>query len=320
MKTRSKYKKMKEKKQKMPTSIKEVEEFSFENSMEELTHHPYITIIGQRFSGKSVLIAELVYHLDKKFKYDNIFCFSQTAKMSGSFSFMRQDCIFDTLDNLKKIVEIRKKSQSKSPTLLLFDDIAGMTSQGANGKRKNIRYNETLEFLSTTARHFNFSIILSIQNRVLCSKTCRNNSSFSFIFTPKSHDDTTCIKNEYLGLCRSKEESNALFDSVYGTAFKSLVVEGWKSGVIDIYDYVKWYIAPYPERKFKTKSLRTHKRNQAKEKKRKKKKEYEPYSDLNIFADENEEEKLNFRLTNIYNEKVLRKEQDNPYEKAINIY
>jgi len=312
---------MKEKKEKdTKNSVKNVEEFSFEDSMEELSHHPYITIIGQRFSGKSVLIAELVYWLDKKFKYDNIFCFSQTAKMSACFPWMRQDYIFDTLDNLKKIVEIRKKSQSKSPTLLLFDDIAGMSSQGANGKRKNIRYNETLEFLSTTARHFNFSVILSIQNRVLCSKTCRNNSSFSFIFTPKSHDDTTCIKNEYLGLCRSKEESNALFDSVYGTAFKSLVVEGWKSGVIDIYDYVKWYIAPYPERKFKTKSLRTKKRNDAKEKKRKKKKEYEPYNDLNILIDENEEEKLNFRLTNIYNEKVLRKEQDNPYEKAINIY
>ena len=123
---------------------------------------------------------------------------------------------------------------------------------GSNGKQKNIRYNESLEFLSTTARHFNFSAILSIQSRVLCSKTCRNNSSLSFIFTPKSHDDTMCIKNEYLGLCRSKKEAEAIFDSVFFTGYMALVVEGWRSGVIN----VKTYIAPFPSKKFKSKSLK----------------------------------------------------------------
>ena len=150
-------------------------------AMKEINHHPYITLIGQRFSGKSILINDLVFHLDKKFKYKYIFCFSQTAKMTNAFPWMNQDHIFDTLDNLEKIVEARKESQSKDPALLIFDDIAGMTSMGSNGKQKSIRYNESLEFLSTTARHFNFSVILSIQNRVLCSKTCRNNSSLSFI-------------------------------------------------------------------------------------------------------------------------------------------
>ena len=296
-----------------------IDTFNMQESIEEITHHPYITMIGQRFSGKSVLINGLVFHLDKKFKYKYIFCFSQTAKMATAFPWMKQECIFDTLDNLQEIVDIRKESGSKDPVLLVFDDIAGMTSMGANGKRKSIRYNETLEFLSTTARHFHFTVILSIQNRVLTSKTCRNNSSFSFIFTPKSHDDTTCIKNEYLGLCRSKTESDAMFDSIYGTPYMALVVEGWKSGVTKIHDYVKSYIAPFPMRKFKTKSLRKHNRDDKKKNKKKKGKNKNTH-DLQVQLQFQNEEQLNFRLTNIYDSRQLNQEQDNTYEKSINIY
>jgi hypothetical protein len=293
-----------------------LDEFIMEDSIMELTHHPYITIIGQRHSGKGVLINELVYHLDKKFKYDNIFCFSMTAKMTGAFDFMSQKCIYDNLDNLKKIIDIRKESGSKSPLLLIFDDIASMTSIGSNGKRKNIRYNETLEFLSTTARHYNISVVLSIQNRVLCSKTCRNNSSYSFIFTPKSHDDMKTIKNEYLGLSRSKDETDKIFDSVFREAYKCLAVEGHKSGVVSVYDYCRYYIAPFPLRKYKTKSLKKIIREEKKKKKENKK---DDMKELTL-EEKNLDKNLIFRLTNIYNEKELQPSQENTYEKSINIY
>lgn len=295
----------------------ELDEFNMEESIMEISHHPYITIIGQRHSGKGVLINELVYYLDKRFKYDNIFCFSQTAKMTGALAFMPQNFIFNTLDNLKTIIDIRKESGSKSPLLLIFDDIASMTSMGANGKRKNIRYNETLEFLSTTARHYNISVVLSIQNRVLCSKTCRNNSSYSFVFTPKSHDDMKTIKNEYLGLCKSKDEATIIFDSVFREAYKCLVVEGHKSGVISVYEYCKWYIAPFPLRKYKTKALRKMKKK-IKDKKKKENKKND-MKELTM-EEKNLEKNLIFRLTNIYNDRELPKEKDNQYEKAINIY
>ena len=38
-----------------------ITEFNLDESINKIDHHPYITIIGQRFSGKSVLINELVY-------------------------------------------------------------------------------------------------------------------------------------------------------------------------------------------------------------------------------------------------------------------
>lgn len=295
-----------------------LDEFKIDESIMEISHHPYITIIGQRHSGKGVLINELVYWLDRRFKYEHIFCFSQTSKMTGAFPFMSQNTIYDTLDNLKEIMRIRKESGSKTPLLFIFDDIASMTSMGSNGKRKNIRYNETLEFLSTTARHFNITVVLSIQNRVLCSKTCRNNSSYSFVFTPKSHDDMKTIKNEYLGLCKDKTEADMIFDSVFREAYKCLAVEGHKSGVISVYDYCGWYIAPFPLRKFKTKSLKKLNKKDKKDKNKNKEKK-DDMKELTL-EEKNVDKNLIFRLSNIYNERELPKTKENNYEKSINIY
>ena len=110
-----------------------------------------------------------------------------------------------------------------------------------------------------------------------------------------------------------------MFDSIYGTPYMALVVEGWKSGVTDIYDYVKSYIAPFPMRKFKTKSLRKHNRDN-KNKNKKGKGNKKNQHELQVQLQFQNEEQLNFRLTNIYDSKQLRQEQDNTYEKSINIY
>jgi len=321
MKTRSKTKREKSSKVKYDDKSlisdkpsKDLNQFNMNKGIQSLTHHPMCLLIGQRHSGKNILMNELIFELDRKFKYDHIFLFSATGKMNykETWSFMREETIYDTLDPLKQIIKLRKESMSKSPVLLIFDDIAGMTSMGANGKRKNVKYNEELDFLSTTARHFSFSVIVSIQNRVLCSRTLRTNCSLSFLFPAKSNDDCKTIRNEYLGLCKSNTEAQNIYDSVYSKPFNTLVVEGYKSGVISINDYVSQYIAPFPIRKWKSKSLKKIKNS-----KRKKQKD-----DLRI-AEEIKKKNtmgLNFRIS-IYSDDILRKTEENPQnEKAINIY
>ena len=101
--------------------------------------------------------------------------------------------------------------------------------------------------------------------------------------------------------------------------YMALVVEGWKSGVTKIHDYVKSYIAPFPMRKFKTKSLRKHNRDDKKKNKKKKGKNKNTH-DLQVQLQFQNEEQLNFRLTNIYDSRQLNQEEDNTYEKSINIY
>ena len=321
MKTRSKTKREKSSKVKYDDKSlisdkpsKDLNQFNMNKGIQSLTHHPMCLLIGQRHSGKNILMNELIFELDRKFKYDHIFLFSATGKMNykETWSFMREETIYDTLDPLKQIIKLRKESMSKSPVLLIFDDIAGMTSMGANGKRKNVKYNEELDFLSTTARHFSFSVLVSIQNRVLCSRTLRTNCSLSFLFPAKSNDDCKTIRNEYLGLCKSNTEAQNIYDSVYSKPFNTLVVEGYKSGVISINDYVSQYIAPFPIRKWKSKSLK-----KIKNAKRKKQKD-----DLRIAEDIKKKNTmgLNFRIS-IYSDDILRKTEENPQnEKAINIY
>jgi len=293
---------------------KELESFDMEEGIKKLTHHPFILTIGQRHSGKNIMMNELIYHLDRKFKYEHIFLFSATGKMNykETWNFMKEAYIFDTLDKLKQIIATRKKTMSKSPCLIIFDDIAGMTSMGANGKRKNVKYNEELDFLATTCRHFSLSVIVSIQNRVLCSRTLRTNSSLTFLFPAKSRDDCVCIKNEYLGLAKSKDEVQRIYDNVYSKPYNMLVVEGYKSGVISVNDYCSQYTAPFPIRKFKTFSFRKTKRNNKKKEK----------DDLKIVQEQKRKNTigLNFRIS-IYSDDIRAKNEENSQnEKAINIY
>ena len=60
---------------------KELESFDMEEGIKKLTHHPFILTIGQRHSGKNIMMNELIYHLDRKFKYEHIFLFSATGKI-----------------------------------------------------------------------------------------------------------------------------------------------------------------------------------------------------------------------------------------------
>lgn len=313
MKTRSKVK-YDEKSLASDRPTRDLATFNMEEGINNLSHHPFILTIGQRHSGKNILLNELIYHLDRKFKYEHVFLFSATGLMNykSTWSFMREENIFDTLDNLKKIISTRKETKSKSPVLLIFDDIAGMTSMGANGKRKNVKYNEELDFLSTTARHFNFTCVVSIQNRVLCSRTLRTNSSLTFLFPAKSRDDMVCIKNEYLGLAKSTTECQSIYDNVFSKPYNTLVVEGYKSGVITLSDYVSQYTAPFPIRKFKSFSFRKNKRI-VKNRERREKKIMEEQKKNNPAG-------LFFRISIYSDAERAATEENSQNERAINIY
>jgi len=313
MKTRSKVK-YDEKSLAADRPTRDLATFNMEEGIDNLSHHPFILTIGQRHSGKNILLNELIYHLDRKFKYEHVFLFSATGRMNykSTWSFMKEENIFDTLDNLKKIISTRKETMSKSPVLLIFDDIAGMTSLGANGKRKNVKYNEELDFLSTTARHFNFTCVVSIQNRVLCSRTLRTNSSLTFLFPAKSRDDMVCIKNEYLGLAKSTKECQSIYDNVFSKPFNTLVVEGYKSGVITLADYVSQYTAPFPIRKFKSFSFRKNKRT-VKNRERREKKIIEEQKRNNTAG-------LFFRISIYSDAERAATEENSQNERAIGIY
>lgn len=251
-------------------------EFTFD--FEGLDHMPAIIVSGKRHSGKNIIINELVMKLDAKFKYKRMFAFSQTATFANSFPFMREQDIFDSMDNLKKIVEIRRKTLKKDPILLILDDVQGMTETDSRGKVKLFKNAQSLETLFTLARHYSISLIVSVQRaRSMMSKLQRSNADLTILFAPKSHDEMYNIKCEYLGLCKSKQEQNELFDSVFNKPYCCLIVESWRSGCTSMNQYCKWCVAPFPVNKWTAKYVRSMKRKQKKAQKQKQEEEENKY-------------------------------------------
>ena len=66
--------------------ISNLAQFNMSKGIQSLTHHPMCLLIGQRHSGKNILMNELIFELDRKFKYDHIFLFSATGAMNISLS------------------------------------------------------------------------------------------------------------------------------------------------------------------------------------------------------------------------------------------
>jgi hypothetical protein len=236
-----------------------LQNFDLHKGLHDIDHAPYIVLIAPRHSGKSVAISSIVEMLDKKWKYSNCFCFSQTAKMTKAFPFMKQENIFNSLDPLDQIIEIRKRSyeegkNKKDHVLIILDDISNLSSKSKKtGKQKNVRYSESLDFASTTGRHYNLHFILALQSRSQASKTQRQNASMTFLWIPKSMTDRKMITDEYLGLLRDKTEKEETFQELYSVPYQALVVAGYKNGCTCLSDYCSKVVFPYPVPKFKMK-------------------------------------------------------------------
>jgi len=241
-----------------------LDKFCFENCMENLNHAPYILCQGARFSGKTHGINELVFWLDKKFKYKNCFCISNTAKMNKAFPFMKQENIFTDLDVLEKIIDIRKQSFAqekkcaKDPVLIILDDVSGLRAKSKSNSKKDIdiRYNAGLEFAATTGRHYHLHFIIAVQGKSMISKLQRCNASISFIWVPKSLMDKKMVTDEYLGLSKNKEEREALFDEIYAVPYQCLVIENHLTGCTKTQDYCRKLVFPAKKRKYKMKHVK----------------------------------------------------------------
>ena len=259
-----------------------IKDFDF-SMIDDLKHNGFILLSGQRASGKGILMRELVIHLDKKFKYERAFAFSLTDHLydgwEGGLPFMDKKDIFDTLDPLHQIIEIRKQTiatgqipsehpqsrkdlrESTSGTpkkkkkigniLLIFNDIYGMT-ETIDGKKRLVKNASSIETLATLARHYKITCVVAVQRaKSMVSKLMRSNSDLTFIWSPKSVDELDMIRSEYLGLCKSKQLREMVFNDIFTIPHACMVVMGYKTGITKIEEYVFKYVAPYPAKKYR---------------------------------------------------------------------
>ena len=151
-----------------------------QDDMITLKRNSFITILSTRKSGKSYLIAQLIYNFminPEDNNCDLLYMFSNTAKFeeNGSYSFVDKKVIFKANpENVEKIVnrilEVQLETKKKHHILLIFDDID-----------LSAKYSNSIEKLATMGRHYNITTILSAQVATSAvSPAIRNNTSYLF--------------------------------------------------------------------------------------------------------------------------------------------
>ena len=145
-----------------------------------LNRNSFITVLSTRKSGKSFLVAQLIYNFltnPPANKCDVFYMFSNTAKFEegGNYTFLDRRCIFpadhETVDRvIMRLFEIQKSTKNKFHILLVFDDID-----------LSKKYDQSIDKLAYQGRHYGMTCILSAQIATCAvSPAIRNNSTYLF--------------------------------------------------------------------------------------------------------------------------------------------
>ena len=139
---------------------------------------PFIVVLSRRYYGKTILVSNILcnYLTNKKYKYDRIILFSDTAKFKGSYKdYVCDDNIYTT-DMLDKNIPIIMEHQQNTPEknrehiIIVLDDVQITTKS------------KYLVALSTMGRHYNILCIASLQyGKGLLSAAIRNNIDVFFV-------------------------------------------------------------------------------------------------------------------------------------------
>ncbi len=170
-----------------------------------IQRNSFITILSTRKSGKSFMIAEMIYMFltnDKDNNCDVMYMFSNTARFEegGNYEFIDKRCIFKadiaTVDKVvSRLMELQLKTKKKHHILLVFDDID-----------LSAKFDKSIEQLATQGRHYNITTILSAQVATnAISPAIRNNTSYLFI--RKLNSET--LKKQIYSMIISGEFENA---------------------------------------------------------------------------------------------------------------
>ena len=147
----------------------------------QINRESFITILSTRKSGKSFLVANMIYNFLNNPRDNNcdlLYLFSNTAKFesSGHYDFIDKKCIFDANADIveqviNKLMQIQLQTKKRHHILVVFDDI-DLSS----------KYDQSIEKLATQGRHYNITTILSAQVATRSiSPAIRNNTSYLFI-------------------------------------------------------------------------------------------------------------------------------------------
>ena len=182
-----------------------------------------MTLVGPRSSGKSVVINNLILR-DEMHRglYERILIISPTIHSDSSSRFLiaeagkenvyeaySEQIIQDLIDSVKD-----KSKHERSMTLVILDDVIGSIP----------KYNSLVYNLTSKARHWSISMIISTQNLRELPPVCRNNTTHWAFFRSGNLKEIEKMMEE-MGSLGSKENCYQLYQHCVQEPHKFMYID-----------------------------------------------------------------------------------------------
>jgi hypothetical protein len=210
-------------------------------------------VIGKRNTGKSVLIAEILYYLTKQ-KVPRACVFSATEESNRFFcNHIPDSFIFDDSDvesKLELIVQdqrdlMMKRQLGKIPAetdlriVIVLDDI---------GYNKGVLRSKIVKFIFMNGRHYDIIVILAAQHVMQLTPDLRSNCDYVVCLKESNSTVMRNLYTNFFGIFEKPSHFKNAFDACtqnYGCMVLNNTVQ---TG--DVNDVINWYKAT-PDREFK---------------------------------------------------------------------
>lgn len=204
-------------------------------------------IIGEKHSGKSTLIKELIHYFDKdcNIKTGFIYCnsksdlsvynnFCSKTFIYNDFNLMLEKAINRQEQFMREYKEGKKESYEKySSLLVVIDDIIDMSLLTNNTDFMNIIFN---------GHYYNITLIISIQSVNIFPSNLGQNFNMIFLFNTDNEREIKQIYYSFAGMFPSEKVFKSILQN-YTKDYQTLILDMTRGPSASLNDRIKTYKA-----------------------------------------------------------------------------
>lgn len=210
-------------------------------------------VIGKRNTGKSVVIAELLYYLSKQ-KVPRACVFSATEESNRFFCRHVPDSfIFDEKNVEAKLIEIveqqkRLQLQKDIGEIDKDTDLRIVIVLDDMGYNRKVLTSQILTFIFMNGRHYDITLIVAIQHVMQLTPALRSNTDYVICLKEGNKNVMRNLYENFFGVFEKPVHFKNAFDACTKD-FGCLILNNTVTSVL-VNDTVNWYKAT-PNRVFK---------------------------------------------------------------------
>ena len=205
-------------------------------------------IIGEKHSGKTTLIKELIHHFDKdcNIKTGFIYCnsksdlsvynkFCSKTFIYNDFNLMLEKAINRQEQFIKEYTEGKHKEtyEKDSSLLVVIDDIIDMSLLTSNTDFMNIIFN---------GKCYNITLIVSIQSVNIFPSNSRQNLDMIFLFNTDNEREIKKMYDSFAGMFPSEKVFKIVLQD-YTKGYQTLILDMTGGPKASLNDRIKTYKA-----------------------------------------------------------------------------